>query len=83
MNGISRVSTWMCDAIVSILHSVSLDVRRDYVQDERYIAGEHMDVRRDYVQDERYIAGEHMDVRRDCVNFAQCFIRCAARLCSG
>jgi len=49
MNGISRVSTWMCDAIVSILHSVSLDVRRDYVQDERYIAGEHMDVRRDCV----------------------------------
>jgi len=39
----------MCDAIVSILHSVSLDVRRDYVQDERYIAGEHMDVRRDCV----------------------------------
>jgi len=30
-NGISRVSTWMCGAI--------------YVQDERYIAGEHMDVR--------------------------------------
>ena len=42
-----------------------------YVQDERYIAGEHMDVRRDYVQDERYIAGEHMDVRRECVRFAR------------
>ena len=39
MNGISRVSTWMCDAIVSVLHSLSIYVRRDYVQDERYIAG--------------------------------------------
>ena len=36
-------------------------VRRDYVQDARYIVVEHMDVRRDYVQDARYIAIEHMD----------------------
>ena len=41
-----------------------------YVQDERYIAKEHMDVRRDYVQDERYFAKEHMDVRRDLVRHA-------------
>jgi len=33
-----------------------MDVRRDYVQDERYFAMEHMDVRRDFVQDERYSA---------------------------
>ena len=44
---------------------------RDYVQDERYIAIEHMDVQRDYVQDERYIAIEHMDVRRDCLSLAE------------
>ena len=41
--------------------------RRDYVQDERYIAGEHMDVRRDCVS----LAQRGNDVRRDCVSLAQ------------
>ena len=51
--------------------------RRDYVQDERYIAIEHMDVRRDCVSFARGLInrGEtplpHMDVRRDCVSFAR------------
>ena len=38
-----------------------------YVQDERYIAMEHMDVRRDCVS----FAQRIISVRRDCVSFAQ------------
>jgi len=38
-----------------------------YVQDERYIAKEHMDVRRDCVNCALHVNG---DVRRDCVNCA-------------
>ena len=37
-----------------------------YVQDERYIAIEHMDVRRDCVSFAQLI----VSVRRDCVSFA-------------
>ena len=37
-----------------------------YVQDERYIAMEHMDVRRDCVS----FAQRIISMRRDCVNFA-------------
>ena len=44
-----------------------------YVQDERYIAIEHMDVRRDCVS----LAQRIVSVRRDCVRFAQRIIRCA------
>ena len=38
-----------------------------YVQDERYIAKEHMDVRRDCVNCAWHVNG---DVRRDCVSYA-------------
>ena len=37
MNGISRVSTWMCGAIVSNLHSLQFDVRRDCVRFARLV----------------------------------------------
>jgi hypothetical protein len=40
-------STRMCGAIVSGLHSISMEMRCDYAQYVRYIASEHMDVRRD------------------------------------
>jgi hypothetical protein len=48
-----------------------------YVQDERYIAREHMDVRRDCVSFARCMV---QDVRRDCVNFAHCIIAGVAPL---
>ena len=44
-----------------------MDVRRDYVQDERYIAGEHMDK----VRPRSGREGALGYVRRDCVNVAR------------
>ena len=39
-----------CDEAARVSFARLMVVRRDYVQDERYIAGEHMDVRRDCVK---------------------------------
>jgi len=41
MNGISRVSTWMCDAIVSVLHGVfsSVGIKRCVTSNAPYEGG--------------------------------------------
>ena len=53
---------------------------QDYVQDERYIAREHMDVRRDCVSFARCLAQGCAGAVR--VSFARCLVHgCVARLC--
>jgi hypothetical protein len=55
----------MCGAIVSGLHSISMDER--YIAKSTWMCG--------YAQDVRYFAGEHMDVRREACQF------CTAHQC--